>query len=137
MSISSATTPQEKVIVAIRTTAIRLDVPLAAYDTETRSLRPFGLGRGYLITLFNLVNAKFRENELRKQALLESLRRSISTESFATLPETKEERRIKKRQEGLKRQAACRKDNDINTATERNLALDVLDNTLVDHLITI
>jgi tRNA(Phe) wybutosine-synthesizing methylase Tyw3 len=104
LSISAAGTPQEKIIAAIRTTAIRLDVPLASFDTITRTVRPFGLNHAYLITLINLVNEKFHENEIRKQKLFNSLQELFSLQG--SVVETKEERRVRKRMEGLQLQAS-------------------------------
>jgi hypothetical protein len=124
MSISGAATPKEKIIVAVRTTAIRLEIPLATCDGNGR-IRPFGLSQEYLNTLVKLVNGKFEENEVRKQSLLASLRLAFKMkESHSmdgiTQTETKDERRIRKRKEGLMlQQAASRiKDNSARAAQD-------------------
>jgi len=138
ISISSVSTPQEKVLVAIRTTAIRLDIPLASYNAETQIIHPLDLSQEYLIFLLKLVNDTFHENELRKQNLLETLRKSFTTSKVESTSETKEERRIKKRQEGLKRQAACNQANDNTAQRDIDHFLDVLDNTpSLDQLTTL
>jgi tRNA(Phe) wybutosine-synthesizing methylase Tyw3 len=111
MSISGAATPKEKIIVAVRTTAIRLEIPLATCDVNGR-IRPFGLSQEYLNTLVKLVNDKFEENEVRKKSLLASLRlafemRESQSMDGITQTETKDERRIRKRKEGLMLQQAA------------------------------
>jgi len=105
ISISSPGTAQEKVLVAIRTSAIRLDIPLAAYNTPKRSIIPFGLTKEYLTSLLKLVNEKFADNESRKIALFAALQADFGKGN--ELPkESKEERRARKRMEGLKLQEA-------------------------------
>jgi hypothetical protein len=133
LSISGAATPREKIIVAIRTTAIRLDIPLASCDTNS-IIRPFGLTGEYLETLFILVNDKFDENEARKQSLLASLRRAfVSHQTQAVLQqipsETKDQRRIRKRIEGLKLQETSSRVKE-NTNEDDEDPDDILDGLL-------
>jgi tRNA(Phe) wybutosine-synthesizing methylase Tyw3 len=126
MSLSSPSTPHEKVLVAIRTTAIRLDIPLASYDTNANILRPLGVSRGYLISLLRLVNEKFSDNEMRKENLLATIRKTFQSERKTT-PETKEERRLRKRQEGLKVQAANNQEKRSSADTQDIEYEDTLD----------
>ena len=100
MSISTPATPQEKILVAIRTSAIRLDIPLGSFDVDNQTVRPFGLAKVYLANLLRMVNEKFCENERRKHALFTSLENAFEKPKCST-PETKEERRARKRAEGL------------------------------------
>jgi tRNA(Phe) wybutosine-synthesizing methylase Tyw3 len=127
ISISSTSTPQEKVLVAIRTTAIRLDIPLAYYDENNRTIRLLGLTRGYLCNLFGLVNDKFQENEERKQSLIEALQKSFTSPKVESTQDTKEERRIEKRLEGLRKQAAGKQVNNVTTTMDTDMDLDLLD----------
>lgn len=136
ISISAIGTPQEKVLIAIRTTAIRTDIPLASYDGDTRTVRPFGLTRGYFVNLINLLNDKFSENDLRKQNLFTSLQGSLNTPQSTATNETKDQRRRRKREEGLRLQSA-KSQNDVLQDT-RSGGKDVLnDSTSLDHLATI
>jgi tRNA(Phe) wybutosine-synthesizing methylase Tyw3 len=73
MSISGHATPQEKIMVAIRTTSLHLDIPLASYDSETSTVMLLGLTATYLGNLLNLANIKFKENEQRKDSLIAAL----------------------------------------------------------------
>jgi hypothetical protein len=107
MSISGHATPQEKIIVAIRTTSFRLDIPLASYNSESSTINPLGLESNYLRTLLNLANLKFKENEQRKESLLTALQ-YLKEKQYETTKETKEERRIRKQKEGLKVQASTK-----------------------------
>ena len=134
VSISAVGTPQEKVLVAIRTTAIRTDVPLASYDGENQSIRPFGLTREYLLNLLQIINDKFEKNELRKLNLFTSLNEA-HVQQTTTTSETKDERRARKREDGLRLQAAK---SEIQHDTTRNEGErdDILDMSL-DHLITL
>jgi tRNA wybutosine-synthesizing protein 3 len=127
ISISSTSTPQEKVLVAIRTTAIRLDIPLACYDEDNQDIRFLGLTRVYLSNLFGLVNGKFQENEERKQRLIEALQKSFSSPRIESTQATKEERRMKKRLEGLRKQAAGKHVNDVTATVDTDMNLAVLD----------
>jgi tRNA wybutosine-synthesizing protein 3 len=137
ISISSTSRPQEKVLVAIRTTAIRLDIPLASYDTSRQTIRPLGLTRAYLLALLHLVNDKFADNELRKQNLFETLQKSFSSSKVTATQETKEERKIRKRRQGLRAQASLQ-GNKHNTTAETDQDLDILDNTAsFDQLTTL
>ena len=94
ISVSAVGTPQEKVLAAIRTTAIRADVPLASYDEENQTIRPFGLTRAYLLSLLHIINDKFEENELRKQRLFRSLK-EVHVQQTTTASETKDQRKDK------------------------------------------
>lgn len=107
MSISSQGTPQEKIIVAIRTTAFRLDIPLASYHSESGAINSLGLTSEYLITLLKLANLRFKENEQRKDLLMMTLR-ELNKQPTEPAKETKEERRVRKREEGLKLQASTK-----------------------------
>src|SRR5271155_591261 len=78
ISVSALGSQQEKVLIAIRTTAIRLDVPLAAYHGDTRTVRPLGLTHAYLVSLFNLINDRFNENEKRKQDLFNLVQQTFN-----------------------------------------------------------
>jgi tRNA wybutosine-synthesizing protein 3 len=106
MSISASGTPQEKILVGIRTTAIRVDIPIAVYDD--RVVRPLGLTRGYLNWLFHFLDDKFQENERRKQALFISVQNQFTKTAPAV--ESKDDRRIRKRMEGLKLQAQSKRE---------------------------
>ena len=105
MSISGHATRQEKIIVAIRTTSFRLDIPLASYNSESGTIEPLSLDSNYLITLLKLSNLKFRDNEQRKESLMTALQ-SLKEQQVEPATETKEQRRIRKRQEGLRLQAS-------------------------------
>jgi hypothetical protein len=105
MSISGQATRQEKIIVAIRTTSFRLDIPLASYNSESGTIDPLSLDSNYLITLLKLSNLKFKDNEQRKESLMAALQ-SLKEQEVEPAIETKEERRIRKRQEGLRLQAS-------------------------------
>ena len=105
MSISGHATRQEKIIVAIRTTSFRLDIPLASYNSESGTIEPLSLDSNYLITLLKLSNLKFKDNEQRKESLMTALQ-SLKEQQVEPATETKEERRIRKRQEGLRLQAS-------------------------------
>ena len=135
ISTSSLGTPHEKVLVAIRTTAIRADIPLATYDIE---IRPLGLTREYLVNLITIINEKFVENNLRRQNLEDNLRRLFDTHETHFPHETKEERRNRKRLEGLQTQAA-RKDNPTELIeNNESPGLDILsDDVHLDQLITL
>lgn len=138
ISISGLGSPQEKVLVGIRTTAIRAEIPLASYDRETSEIRPFGLTCEYLLNLISIMNEKFAENNSRKQKLQDHLRSLFSTQEFNSLNETKEQRRNRKRLEGLQTQAS-KKDNQPELI-ERNKSpeLDILsDDVHLDQLITL
>ena len=106
ISISALSTQQEKVLVAIRTTSIRLDVPIAAYDDEIQCIRPFGLTSEYITNLFNRISEVFSDNEVRKEKLLRSLSQMFRSRRCQISRETKGERHTRKRIEGLKLQAA-------------------------------
>ena len=136
IAISAVATPQEKILVAFRTTAIRLDIPLGAYDEQSRHLSLFGLGVEYLRSLLKLVNIKFRENESRKDNLFKALQQSFNTTVLHRPAETKEERRTRKREEGIKLQ---RRKNQIQTTNyDQNENIDALDSYLgLDSIATI
>ena len=126
ITISAVATPQEKILVAIRTTAIRLDIPLGAYDEQLRRLNLFGLGVEYLRSLLKFVNVKFQENESRKGNLFKTLQHSFRHTISQRTPETKEERRTRKREEGIKLQ---KRKNQMQTANyDQNQNIDSLDN---------
>ena len=135
ISVSAVGTPQEKALVAIRTTAIRADVPLASYDGENQTIRPFGLTREYLLILLQIINDKFEENEQRKQRLLGSLN-EVQAQQTTTASETKDQRRTRKREEGLKLQAA-KSEIPHNTTRNEGEGDDILDDTSLDHLLTL
>lgn len=138
ISISAVGTPQEKVLAAIRTTAIRLDVPLACYVGKNGTIRPFGLSREYLVNLFNIINNKFEENELRKLKLFNSLRDLFSTLQSAPSSETKDQRRARKREDGLKLQAAKNQMQSNKMSDQESEVKHVLDDNMsLDHLATI
>jgi hypothetical protein len=107
MSISGYATPQQKVIIAIRTTSLHLDIPLASYDSETNTVIPLGLTATYLYSLLKLANVKFKENERRKVSLMAALQ-SFQEQPVKQAKETKEARRIRKREEGLRLQASLK-----------------------------
>jgi len=107
MSISGHATPQEKIIVAIRTTSFRIDIPLASYNSESGTVKPLGFDNNYLFTLLKLANLKFHENEQRKDSLMTALQ-SLTEPQAEEVKETKEERRLRKREEGLRLQASSK-----------------------------
>jgi tRNA(Phe) wybutosine-synthesizing methylase Tyw3 len=119
MSISGYATPQEKIIVAIRTTSLHLDIPLASYDSETSTVMLLGLTATYLGNLLNLANIKFKENEQRKDSLIAALQ-SLQEQPVEQVKETKEARRIRKREEGLRLQASSSKGITGNDSTDHN-----------------
>jgi tRNA wybutosine-synthesizing protein 3 len=127
ISISSTSAPQEKALVAIRTTASRLDIPLAYYDEDKQDIRFLGLTRVYLSNLFGLVNGKFQENDERKQRLINALQKSFTSPRIESTQLTKEERRMKKRLEGLQKQAAGKHVNNVTATVDTDINLDVLD----------
>ena len=122
-------------LVAIRTTAIRADVPLASYDGENQSIQPFGLTREYLLNLLQITNDKFENNELRKQQLFTSLN-ELHAQQTTTASETKDQRRARKREEGLKLQAVKSEIQHVTTRNEGEVD-DVLDDMSLDHLVTL
>lgn len=134
ISVSSVGTPQEKVLVAIRTTAIRADVPLASYDGENQSIRPFGLTREYFLNLLQIINDKFEKNQLRKQKLLTSLN-EVHARQTTTPSETKDQRRARKREEGLKLQATKSEIQHNTTHNERGD--EILDDMSLEYLVTL
>lgn len=107
MSISGHATPQEKIIVAVRTTSFRLDIPLASYDSESGTINPLSSDTNYLTTLLTLANLKFKENEQRKKSLMTALQ-SLTEQQTEITKETKEGRRLRKREEGLRLQASTK-----------------------------
>ena len=135
ISVSSVGTPQEKVLVAVRTTAIRADVPLASYDGEYQSIRPFGLTREYFLNLIQIINDKFEKNELRKQKLL-TLLNEVHAQQTTTPSETKDQRRARKREEGLKLQATKSKIQHDTTHNERE-GDAILDDMSLDYSVTL
>ena len=138
ISATALNTPQEKVIVAIRTTAIRAEIPLASYDVHSARIRPFGLTRQYLVSLLTIINKKFVANGLRKQKLHERLSTVFDTNKAQLPNETKEERRNRKRLEGLRTQAARKEKQTPLIETHSSPKLDILsDNTHIDQLITL
>ena len=78
ISISALNTASEKVLLAIRTTAIRADVPLASYEGNNRIIRPFGLSDGYIASLLRILNEKFDENAFRRGKLFTSIQEMLS-----------------------------------------------------------
>jgi tRNA(Phe) wybutosine-synthesizing methylase Tyw3 len=102
VSISALDSQQEKVLVAIRTTAIRMEVPLASYNEEISTVSPFGLTSSFLVSLIKIINCKFDENERRKQKLLQSLQQFFQKQCNQEVKETKQERWERMRAEGLK-----------------------------------
>jgi tRNA(Phe) wybutosine-synthesizing methylase Tyw3 len=60
ISISSISTAEEKVVVAIRTDSIGFDIPVTEYNQDIRTLRLFSLNQGYFHNVFRLVNHKFQ-----------------------------------------------------------------------------
>jgi tRNA(Phe) wybutosine-synthesizing methylase Tyw3 len=106
ISISGLNTAQEKVIVAVRTTSFRLDVPLASYDEQSQLIRPFGFSRDNLASLIFQIDEMFRANTDRKDRLVHSLREAFQSQILQVGLETKEERRARKRIEGMHLQAA-------------------------------
>jgi len=105
ISVSGLESPHEKVLVAIRTTAIRAEIPLAFYDSDNFAIRPLNFTREYLMNVIAIINEKFAENNLRKEKLRDQLRSLFSTQKPLLPNETKEERRNRKRMEGLQIQA--------------------------------
>jgi tRNA wybutosine-synthesizing protein 3 len=109
MSISGHGTPQEKVIVAIRTNSLHLDIPLASYDSKWSTVIPLGLSAIYLRSLLKLANRRFKENERRKESLVVALQSLLDHPGLVgQVKETKEVRRMRKREEGLRLQASSR-----------------------------
>jgi tRNA wybutosine-synthesizing protein 3 len=104
IAISGAATSQEKIIVAIRTNSIRLDVPLGVYNAQTGYIHTFGLGAEYLHSLLQLVKVKFGENDSRKENLVKALQHAFNATESQSPAETKEEKRLRKREEGLRLQ---------------------------------
>ena len=102
ISFSGLGTTSEKVLIAIRTTAVRVDVPLASYDGETRTIRPFGSSEGYLINLPRILNEKFDQNESRKAKLFQSLQQLLIPKSSAAVEETPDEPKTRTRKHGRK-----------------------------------
>jgi|SRR5271163_682545 len=106
ISVSGLQAPAEKILVAIRTTAIRVDVPLAICDPEKSTIQLFGLTRGFLLSLLSIINDKFAENGTRKIKLVQMFRQTCIAEQPRGSMETKDERRVRKREEGLNLQAS-------------------------------
>jgi tRNA wybutosine-synthesizing protein 3 len=137
ISISALGTPQEKVLVAVRTTAIGIQIPLACYEEETRTVKPFGLTRSYLVHIIRIINDKFQDNDLRKQRLFASLQETFTNQPSEVFKESKEERRTRKRLEGLKLQAMGRKVHGDNSHERSTQETDTLyDDVPLDQLIT-
>jgi tRNA(Phe) wybutosine-synthesizing methylase Tyw3 len=128
IAISSVAAAQEKIVVAIRTNAIRLDVPLGVYIPQTGCIHLFGLGTEYLHSLIKLVNIKFGENESRKETLVKALQHAFSAIESQSLAETKEERRARKREEGLRLQEL--KNRKQTTHYEEKKNIDALEDDL-------
>lgn len=136
ISISASGTLQEKVIVAIRTSAIRTDVPLASYDRDAQEIRPFELNRGYLIRLLSLINERFQENELRRRHLYNLLHKALRNPTANA--ETKDQRRTRKRAEGIKQKPAGSQNQENTAHEQRNLETDISDEDLhLDQLSTL
>jgi len=84
------------------------------------------------------MNEKFAENNSRKQNLQNHLRSLFSTQETKSLNETKEQRKNRKRSEGLQTQAA-KKDNQTEVIEpNKSSELDILsDEVHFDQLITL
>jgi len=105
ISVSGLQSPAEKILLAIRTTAIRVDVPLGIRDPETPRIRLFGVTDEFLLSVLDIVNDKFMENDARKVKLVQKFRQMCIEEQSRRNVETKDERRKRKRAEGLGLQA--------------------------------
>ena len=105
ISVSGLKSLAEKILVAIRTTAIRLDVPLGIRDPERPRIQLFGVTDGFLLSVLGIVNDKFTENRTRKVKLVQTFRHMCIKEQSTKNLETKDERRMRKRAEGLVLQA--------------------------------
>jgi tRNA(Phe) wybutosine-synthesizing methylase Tyw3 len=127
IALSGVATAQEKIIVAIRTNAVRLDVPLGDYNPQTGYIHLFGLGAEYLNSLLKLVNVKFGENESRKENLVKALQHKFKATESQSPAETKEERRRRKREEGLRLQG-LKNQKQVTYYEKRNI--DALDDDL-------
>lgn len=137
ISVSGLGSLQEKVLVAIRTTAIRAEIPLASYDSETYEIRPFNLTHEYLVNLISIINEKFVENNLRKEKLQHHLRLLFNIQESISMDETKEERRNRKRLEGLETQAT-QKNSQSEVVEHKSQKLDIFSNDVrLDQLITL
>ena len=138
ISVSGLGSLQEKVLVAIRTTAIRAEIPLAWYDSETYEIQPFNLTREYLVNLISIINEKFVKNNLRKEKLQHHLRLLFNTHESVSVDETKEERRNRKRLEGLQTQATQKNSRLEVVEDNKSQKLDILpDDVRLDQLITL
>jgi tRNA wybutosine-synthesizing protein 3 len=82
ISVSALESVQEKVLVAVRTTAIRAEVPLASYSKPHHGVVPFnGVSHAFLACMIHIINDKFEENERRKQKLFLSLKQSFEKQN--------------------------------------------------------
>ncbi|CAI4039222.1 hypothetical protein SMKI_07G2000 [Saccharomyces mikatae IFO 1815] len=96
-------------LVAIRIN-IKLDVPIGYLDEDSSTLK-FFVGPEYINVLDSLSLNKFDENTKKMQALYEKIKRELLNKSpnsnakTGVIPaETKEERRERKKKEGMERQ---------------------------------
>jgi len=84
------------------------------------------------------MNEKFAENNSRKQKLQDHLRSLFSTQEFNSLNETKEQRRNRKRLEGLETQASKKDNQPELIEPNKSPELDILsDDVHLDQLITL
>lgn len=87
--------------VAIRT-SIRLDVPIGYYDPSDETLWLY-VSQEYLAFLDKLSVERFRENFTKMNLLYKAIEQLDDTDSRVDTRETKEQRRERKRREGLAR----------------------------------
>jgi len=84
------------------------------------------------------MNEKFAENNSRKQKLQDHLRSLFITQEFNSLNETKEQRRNRKRLEGLETQASKKDNQPELIEPNKSPELDILsDDVHLDQLITL
>lgn len=124
------------VMVAIRTNGIVFETIVGVWNEEEQKAVAL-VGEPYLRMCADVVNERFAWNDERKERLFSELRQVIQREGWSEdskRAETKDERRERKRREGLERQQAAKGDQDgvqsrtnsLSTATE-DINLEALD----------
>ncbi|KAK9456760.1 methyltransferase TYW3-domain-containing protein [Dipodascopsis uninucleata] len=111
--------------VAVRSSALRLDVPIAIASPHSISMI---VSRAYVDMILKMARERYDENIRRISRFVESFRR-ISVPPVCAPLETKDQRRERKRREGLERQKALHDSrsiigNSIGFSTGESIASD-------------
>ncbi|KAI9495415.1 methyltransferase TYW3-domain-containing protein [Zychaea mexicana] len=123
---SGITASRTREMLAIRSTH-KIDTPIGYVDTKSGDIKCL-VDPTYLFLLLHMSNAKFTQNAERMKAFEEMMLKEVEVKDAVSVAETKEERRERKRKEGLAKAATV-----SNNKEKINTDVDLADLSLEQY----